>query len=96
MIRPSQTGALSPKSAAMSPLLGSRNKPMAANIAPPIKYGILLPNGVCVTSESAPIIGCTTIPVTGPASQIKPKIRGLAPRASVTGPDRIILICQAN
>ena len=34
-------------------------------------------------------MGCTTIPVNGPASQINPKINGEAPKFSVTGPDKL-------
>ena len=36
------------------------------------------------------------MPVKGPASQINPNKNGEAPRFSVTGPDKIILICHAN
>ena len=36
------------------------------------------------------------MPVNGPASQINPNKNGEAPRFSVTGPDKIILICHAN
>ena len=93
---PVHAGTFVPNKFAILPELGNNHNAIDAIIAPAKRYGLRRPNLDLVLSESAPIKGCTTIPVNGPASQIKPYNHGVAPRPSVTGAERIILICHAN
>ena len=98
--KPDQVGKFMPvkweNPFAILPEFGNNHKAIEAIIAPPNKYGLLLPNLDFVLSDKAPISGWTTIPVKGPANQIKPYKKASAPKFSVTGPDKIILICHAN
>ena len=56
--------------------LGKAHNAKAAIIAPISRYGLRRPNLDFVLSLIAPIKGCTTIPVKGPASHIRPYING--------------------
>ncbi len=65
-------------------LNGNKNKAILQMMAPIKKYGFLLPPnfGNQVLSLKAPIMGCTSKPVKGPAKFKSGNSSGLAPKKS--------------